>query len=91
MANNVQVSGDPNVDQGDIETPLQNFVFASGLLVSVNGTPVTDDNDDETGVVTANGSSFVKISGIPVNFFGNADTSGDPRAGTQILWVIIQL
>jgi uncharacterized Zn-binding protein involved in type VI secretion len=88
MANNVQVVGDPDTGGGLVETPLQDFYFASQKLISVNGTPVTD-HDDHTGVVTANGSNFFNIKGIPLNFFGNADSCGHTRAGTQVPWFII--
>jgi uncharacterized Zn-binding protein involved in type VI secretion len=86
---NIQVQNDPNTGDGLVETPLQNFFNASGILVSVDGTPVTD-HDGHTNVHTANGSSFFHISGIPVNFFGNPDDCGHTRAGTQVPWYIIQ-
>ena len=89
MSGNVQVQGDPDTGGGLVETPLQNFFKASAILISVNGSPVTD-HDDHTGVVTANGSSFYNISGIPINFFGNADSCGHTRAGNQVPWFIIQ-
>ncbi len=89
MTNYIQVVGDVDTGGGAVETPLQSFVYASAKLVSVNGTPVTDHEDD-TNVRTANGSIFFNISGIPVNFFGNADTCGHTRDGTDVLWFIIQ-
>ena len=88
MANNIQVENDPDTGGGLAET-LQTFFFASQKIVAVNGTPVTD-HDDHTGVKTANGSSFFNIDGKPVNFFGNADTCGHTRSGTQVSWFIVQ-
>lgn len=89
MSGNIQVQGDADTGGGVIETPLQSFFFCTGALASVNGSPVTP-HEDHTDVHTANGSSFFNISGIPVNFFGNADTCGHTRAGTTIPWFIIQ-
>jgi uncharacterized Zn-binding protein involved in type VI secretion len=85
----MQVEGDPNTGGGLVETPLQTFFHASGILTSVDGSPVTD-HEDHTDVHTANGSSFFHIDGKPVNFFGNADTCGHTRAGSQVPWYIIQ-
>lgn len=87
---NIQVINDPNTGNGLIETPPQDFFNASGELVSVNTTPVTDHPPGHTGVQTANGSSFFNIAGKPVNFVSNADTCGHTRAGTQINWFNIQ-
>jgi uncharacterized Zn-binding protein involved in type VI secretion len=84
-----QVQGDPDTGGGIIETPIQNFVKANGILVSVDGSPVSD-HEDHTAVKTANGSAFVKINGIAVNIFGRADTCGHTRAGTQVSWFTIE-
>lgn len=89
MANNMQVEDDPNTGNGLAEM-LQTFFFASQKITAVNGTPVTDHPPGHTGVKTANGSTFFNIDGKPVNFFGNADTCGHTRAGTQVPWFIIQ-
>lgn len=84
-----QVVGDPNDGGGLVESPPHNFFFASQKLVSVNTSPVTD-HADHTGVKTANGSSFFRIGGLPVNFVGNADTCTHVRVGTAVNWFIIQ-
>lgn len=86
---NLQVQGDPNTGDGLVETPLQSFYKASGKLISVDGSPVSDHPPDHTGVKTANGSSFFRITGKPINFFGNADTCSHTRAGAQVPWFII--
>ncbi len=85
----LQVQGDEDTGGGLVEIPLQDFVKAGTKLISVNGSPVTD-HLDHTNVKTANGSTFFNISGIPVNFFTNADTCLHTRAGTQVLWFLIQ-
>lgn len=84
----IQVVGDANDGGGLVETPAHGFFKASGKLVSVDTTSVTD-HEDHTGVQTANGSSFFKISGLRVNFVGNADTCGHHRIGTQVNWFIV--
>lgn len=88
MSGNMQVKDDPNTGGGLAEV-LQTFFFASQKITAVDGTPVTD-HEDHTNVKTANGSSFFHIDGKPVNFFGNADTCGHTRAGTQVPWFTIQ-
>lgn len=87
---NIQVVDDPNTGGGLVQTPAHNFFNASAKLVSVNTTDVTPHPPDHTGVKTANGSSFYNISGLPINFLGNADTCGHTRAGSQVPWFIIQ-
>lgn len=89
MGNNIQVVDDPNTGDGLVETPPQDFYKASGKLISVDTTPVTDHPPDHTGVKTANGSSFFHINGKPVNFKTNADTCGHTRNGNQVDWFII--
>jgi uncharacterized Zn-binding protein involved in type VI secretion len=81
--------GDPNTGGGLVETPPQHFFYVDGQLLSVNGSPVTphEDHDDAQ---TANGSNFFNVAAIPVNFFGNPDTCGHTRAGTENGWFIIQ-
>lgn len=80
-----QVQGDPDSGGGVVETPAQSFVKANGILVSVNGSPVSP-HEDHTGVTTATGSSFVKINGVPVNIVGNPDTCGHTRVGSTVAW-----
>jgi uncharacterized Zn-binding protein involved in type VI secretion len=86
----IQEVGDPNTGGGLVETPPQTFFKCNGILVSVDTTDVTDHPPDHVGVQTANGSSFLRIDGKRVNIFGNADTCGHTRAGSQVSWFNIQ-
>lgn len=78
----VQRVGDANDAGGVISASLQDFVYCNGKLVAVDGSPVTPHKPffpPHTGTVTANGSSFVFINGIPVNFETTADSCGHVR------------
>lgn len=82
---------DPNDAGGVVQTPSQDFVFDQDKLVSVDGSPVTPHPPfvpPHDAPVTANGSSFVFINDIPVNFEGNADSCGHARAaGSDLLFI----
>lgn len=81
----IQRLGDTNSGGGIITKIPQDFVFDEDLLISVNGSIGTghgdpDDHIHDAGVwQTSNGSDFVFIEDIPVNFEGNTDTCGDVR------------
>jgi uncharacterized Zn-binding protein involved in type VI secretion len=91
MAKPVHRFGDSNSAGGVVAGPLQDFVFDQGKLVSVDGSGVSGHAPfapPHVAPVTANGSSFVRINGIPVNFEGNADSCGHPRAtGSDIFFI----
>ena len=91
MAKKIHRQDDPNSAGGIVMVPLQDFVSVQGKLVAVDGSPVTPHDPfipPHVGTVTANGSSFVFINGIPVNFETNADSCGHPRAaGSDISFI----
>lgn len=83
MPKQVHRQGDANDAGGVVTSPLQDFVFDQNKLVAVDGSPVSPHAPfvpPHTSPVTANGSSFVFINDIPVNFETNADSCGHPRA-----------
>jgi len=75
----VQRTGDAN-NAGGVGSSSVN-VKANGLSVLVDGSPVTPHPGPHSGVVTANGSSKVKVNGIPINRTGDADSCLHTRAG----------
>ncbi len=75
--------GDSNDAGGVITGSLQSSVFANGILVSVDGSPVSPHLPfvpPHVGTITASGSGTVSIEGIPVNRLGDADSCGHSRA-----------
>ena len=77
----VQRKTDANSGGGTItDTKTNTNVFANGLLISINGSTVSN-HGTHTGVITANGSTKVFIHGIGVNRTGDADSCGDTRSG----------
>lgn len=91
MAKPVHRLNDPNTAGGVMNGPAQSFVFDQGREVSIDGSGVSPHPPfvpPHVSPVTANGSSFVFISGIPVNFEGNADSCGHPRAeGSDLTFI----
>lgn len=88
----IQRKTDANSANGVIDdTKQNNNVFANNLLVSINGSIGSkDDNHDEDSPgdahdyhvwQTANGSQTVFVHNISVNFTDNQDTCGDARVG----------
>ena len=75
----VQRTGDAN-NAGGVGSSSVN-VKANGLSVLIDGSPVTPHPGPHSGVVTANGSSKVKVNGIPINRTGDADSCLHTRAG----------
>lgn len=72
--------GDPNSGGGTVASTTQGTVFANGILISVNGSPVTDHGRGvHDAPTTASGSATVFINGIPVNRAGDSDTCGHQR------------
>lgn len=72
-------------DRNSIGAPIikvnQNRVYANNQLVSVDGSNVKSHGPlKHASPVTANGSKNVYIERKPVNFRGNADSCGHPRA-----------
>ena len=68
---------DANTGGGKITTIPQSTVFANSKVLAVNGSKGTGHGVDLHAYHawdTANGSSTVKVGGIPVNRFGDADT-----------------
>lgn len=70
---NIQRRTDINNGGGEITNTLQTTVSANGLLVSVNGSTVSD-HDIHLNTKTTGGSANVFINGISVNFTGNKDS-----------------
>lgn len=91
MTKPVHRQGDPNSGGGVVNAPVQDFVFDQGKLVATDGSGVSAHAPFEpphTAPVTANGSSFVFINGVPVNFEGNADSCGHARAaGSDLIFI----
>jgi uncharacterized Zn-binding protein involved in type VI secretion len=86
MANGAQRMDDANSGGGVINSIPQSTVFVEGKLVAVNGSTGTTHPPAPLVIAhaagvwsTANGSSTVFISGIPVNADGDSDTCGDVR------------
>lgn len=84
----VHTVGHANSGGGIITNVLQDFVTIDGMLVSVDGSigtghrPCPEEQAHCAGKwKTANGSDFVTINGIPVNYEGNSDTCGHVRVG----------
>jgi uncharacterized Zn-binding protein involved in type VI secretion len=72
---------DPNSIGAPIVQSRQKKVYANNLLISVDGSPVKSHGPlKHAKPVTANGSKNVFIERIPVNFKGNQDSCGHPRA-----------
>jgi uncharacterized Zn-binding protein involved in type VI secretion len=80
---------DRNTAGAPIIKVRQSRVYANNRLVSVDGSNVQRHGPGKhAGPVTANGSRNVFIERIPVNFRGNADSCGHPRAaGSQNVFV----
>lgn len=77
---NVQRLTDKNDALAPITSCLQSSVFANGLLIAVDGSPVQGHGPlVHTAPVTANGSSTVKINNIPVNRKDDSDSCGHIR------------
>jgi len=76
MGNKAHRKDDLNTADAAITNVAQtgNPVKCNGKLLSVDGSTVADHAGPHTGIKTANGSSTVKVGGIPVNRFGDADT-----------------
>lgn len=73
--------GDPNTVGAVIISTNQSTVFANGILISVNDSPVAGHGlPPHASPFTANGSSTVFAEGIPVNRQGDSDTCGHSRA-----------
>lgn len=78
----IQRIGDANSGGGVVTSSGQSHVSANGLLVAVDGSPVSGHGlGVHSAPVTANGSSKVFINGIPVNKTGDADSCGHARTG----------
>ena len=91
MAKSVHRRNDPNSAGGVVNGPAQGFVFDQGREISVDGSGVSAHPPfvpPHVAPVTANGSSFVFIGGIPVNFETNADSCGHLRAqGSDLIFI----
>lgn len=93
MGKDVHRLGDPNAAGGVVVGPAQDFVYDQGKLVSVDGSGVSPHPPfipPHVSPVTASGSSFAFINGIPINFMGNADSCGHPRAGGSDIFFITE-
>jgi uncharacterized Zn-binding protein involved in type VI secretion len=75
----VQRDGDAN-NAGGIGSSSVN-VKANSKSVLVDGSSVSPHPPSHTGIVTANGSSKVKVNGIPINRTGDADSCLHTRIG----------
>lgn len=82
MSVSIHRIGDPNSAGAPvISTPSNSNVFANGILIAVNGSPVQGHGKgSHANPFTANGSSNVFINNTPVNRTGDADTCDHPRA-----------
>ncbi len=91
MAKPVHRRDDPNTAGGVVVSPIQDFVFDQGKEVATDGSGVSSHTPfapPHLAPVTANGSSFVFIDGIPVNFQTNSDSCGHARAeGSDLLFI----
>ena len=68
---------------GTILGALQNFVTVEGTLWAVKGDAVTGHGDPpHDSPVMAEGSSFVRINGIPACREGHVATCGHPATGS---------
>jgi len=79
----IQRIGDANVAGGVITSVVQPYTYINGILVSVDGSPVSPHKPfsvPHIAPTTANGSANLFIQGIPVNREGDADTCGHARA-----------
>lgn len=72
---------DSNSAGAPITSVRQRSVYVNNKLVSVDGSPVKPHGVyPHASPFTANGSKTVFAERIPVNFRGNPDTCGHPRA-----------
>lgn len=77
----IERRGDVNTAGAAITGTKQSTVFANNILVATNGDPVAGHGKGiHRAPSTANGSSTVFISGIPINRIGDSDTCGHTRA-----------
>ena len=68
---------------GTIVGALQDFVTVEGSLWAVLGDPVAGHGPGpHAGPVMAEGSSFIRINGIPVCRQGHAASCGDAATGS---------
>lgn len=73
--------GDKNNAGAAILSTNQGSVFANGILVAVDGSPVARHGKNaHSSPRTANGSNSVFINSIPINRVGDADTCGHQRS-----------
>ena len=75
----VHRNGDSNTGGGIVNCSRN--VNVNGSSISVDGDSVTPHPPSHTGIVTANGSSKVKVNGIPINRTGDADSCLHTRIG----------
>ena len=84
MGNKAHRMGDANTGGGTITTIPQSTVFANSKVLAVNGSKGTGHGIGVHATNqwdTANGSSTVKVGGIPVNREDDTDTCGHDRTG----------
>lgn len=75
---------DPNTGGGVVVSTSQTFCKANGQYIATNGDSVSSHGvSPHDSPVTANGLSWFKINGIPVNVNGNADSCGHTRNSSQ--------
>jgi uncharacterized Zn-binding protein involved in type VI secretion len=78
----VQRVTDKNNANAAITSSLQSSVRANGLLIAVDGSPVSGHGPViHAAPYTANGSPTVKINNIPVTRTGDDDICGHTRIG----------
>jgi len=71
---------------GMIVGALQDFVTVEGTLWAVLGDPVAAHGDaPHAAPVMAQGSSFVRINGIPVCREGHLASCGHPATGSAVM------
>ena len=80
MGNKAHRMEDKNTADAAITSIPQSKVFCNSKLLSIDGSTVAD-HSPHTDVKTANGSSTVKVGGIPVNSYSDADTCTHTRTG----------
>ena len=89
MAAETQRLGDPNDAGAVITSTKQTFMKVGGQPVATDGDPVAPHGlPPHASPVTANGSSKVKINGVPINRKEDADSCGHVRAGGSAQVVI---
>tara|TARA_B100000900_G_C20570006_1_gene712843 strand:+ start:1247 stop:1519 length:273 start_codon:yes stop_codon:yes gene_type:complete len=80
MPNQIQRKGDKNDAGAKIESTKQTFVNVGGEPVATDGDPVEGHGlPPHASPTTANGTTFVKIGGIPINRQNDDDSCGHTR------------